>query len=291
MHVPGRPDLTDGDVYARIEALRRQSATRKARLPGEPIVWGDGVRLELEAFLEGPGGRQPLHFGLERSLEIPLLSFEAFPGLTEALVGAPVGETREVSLVLPITYPVVSLRGEATTFRVTVRAAEALLLPDVEDERFLQACGADDVSALLQGTLQVLERERADDLWMEAQERVLDELIGRARVKVPGERVDRALERACDAMEPTLQGEAREAARRAWREDAASRAVVERRLEEVQVLRAVAEVEGFRYAAAPTSEVTASGFPGESREDSQLRARVLEYVLDRTAVDFERFGE
>jgi trigger factor len=283
--VPARPDLTDGDVYGRIEALRRQLSERTPRAEGEPIAFGDDVRLELAAFTHG----ERLRFGVERNLDIPLLPFEAFPGLTEALQGTPVKSSREVTLVLPPTYPVVSLRGEPTSFQVTVLAAETLRLPDVSDERFLHACGVADVDALLRRTLEVLERERADDLWMEAQERVLDELIERARVRIAPELVAAALDRACDAVESGLTGEAREEARRAWREDAASRAVIERRLEELQVLRAVAAAEGFEFDPN-ASAIHTAGFPGEPREDTELRARVLEYVLDRTRVEFERFG-
>jgi trigger factor len=245
--VPSLGELTEEEVLARLHELALEHAPKRERAQGEPVRMGDLVLLDTLGYAEG----RLIPFSARADVELELAPQAMLPGFCEALAGTPVGEGREIDLTLPGDYPVEHLRGVKASFLVDVLAAQEVNLPDPESPELLQLLGRGrTIEEVLGSIADELAEEQAEELWLEAQERVLDELVVRiGEVPVPSELVDEEIREQWKAHElPLLEekdfgpDELQEALD-GWLDDAATRVDAERRIRVSLALRALIEAE------------------------------------------------
>ena len=80
----------------------RSSSTSSARSDGKAFEGGKGEDMAVE-----------------------LGSGQLIPGFEDQLVGAKVGETRDLNVTFPADYPAEKLKGKDATFTVTVKVVKA----------------------------------------------------------------------------------------------------------------------------------------------------------------------
>ena len=94
------------------------------------VADGDKVTLDFEGFVDGEafeGGK-----GTDYPLTIGSGSFN--PGFDEQLVGANIGEEKEVNVTFPEDYQAAELAGKPAVFKCTVKKIEVKELPELDDE-------------------------------------------------------------------------------------------------------------------------------------------------------------
>lgn len=104
---------------------------------------GDQVTIDFVGKLEG----EPFEGGAAEDFALTLGSGQFIPGFEEQLVGAKVGEEKELTVTFPEEYGAEHLAGKETTFDVTVKAVKAPKPAEIDDE-LAKKYGADDLEAL-----------------------------------------------------------------------------------------------------------------------------------------------
>jgi trigger factor len=307
--VPGPEELLEEDVLGRLHELALESAETRDRASGEPIQMGDLILIDTLGYAEG----RLIPFSARSEMELEMAPQAMIPGFCEALVGTPVGDGRELEVVLPDDYPIESLRGVKATFLVDVLAAKEVDLPDPESQEFLHALGRgatlDEVMASI---VDELSDEQAEELWLEAQERVLDELVLRlGEVQVPPELVDEEIREHWKANElPLLQqkdfaADELQEALEGWLGDTDTRVDAERRIRVSLALRAILEAQRLQLTPARLEELLGDVVQslGMAQEDARqaladpetagpvrdmaTHLMAVEYVMSRARIQFE----
>ena len=104
---------------------------------------GDQIVLDFVGKLEG----EPFEGGAAEDFALTLGSGQFIPGFEEQLVGAKVGDEKELTVTFPEEYGAEHLAGKETTFDVTVKAVKAPKPAEVDDE-LAKKYGADNLEAL-----------------------------------------------------------------------------------------------------------------------------------------------
>ena len=310
VRVPTPEDLTEEDLLRSFHEKRRALATRRERQPGEPLELGDDVQLDIVGYCDGV----LIPFSARFGMRTELAPIEALPGFCEAVAeGGKVGESMQIALVLPDDYPVAPLQGKPARFLVDIVAAhEVTMLPESSPE-LLEKLGMGGTLDEVMNTLrEELEDELAGQLWVQAQDMVLDEVARRAPVELPRTLVDEELRRRWvqaegQAMvESQFDVEEQQEALRGWLTDPATRADAERRLHIGIALRAVTEAEKLQLTPEKLEQLirdssepfglTAEDVHAALRESPKTTQRLtelgwyllaVEHVMNKAKVVFE----
>jgi trigger factor len=205
------------------------------------------------------------------------------------------------------------LRGVRATFLVDVVAAREVTLPvDAESDAFVRSLGrGTTLESMMESIADDIANERADDMWLEAQERVLDELVLRTEVELTVEMVDEEIRQAWSATEARLLAQKDFApdelqeALDGWLEDSHTRLEAERRLRIAFALKAIIERDRLQLTPEKLNEVLeeavvpfglsveearralANPAMAEGIRNSALQVVAVRHVMSRAQVQFE----
>lgn len=240
--VPRPPPLAEEDLVERLFELARPHARERALGPREAVALGDEVVVDVIGYARGcviPGS-------VEEDLMLRLEPGELPPVLVDTLGSMTVGTWREVPLALPADYPVASLRGQPALFRVDLKAAYEVRMPDLKSPRLLKKLGR---GKTLDETLGAIAQELVEELRQElkamVEQRAVEQLVARARVEIPEEELEAGLRREWEEGEGAMLArrrlplDVRERARAAWLREPERRAELLNTLRTGRVLEAV----------------------------------------------------
>lgn len=193
--------VTEAQVEAEMERLRSRYARFVELSEEETLAKGDFALVDYEGYVEEEKVEQasasgyPLEVGAD----------ELFPELNEGLLGARVGETKELNVASAPEHLGPEYAGKQIVYRVKVTSARRRELPPVDDEFAKQVSGLDTVEALRERIRENLEAiGRAI-----AEEGVRDDLTRHvcegARLEVPASLVTQMVERRVAEIEEELQ--------------------------------------------------------------------------------------
>jgi trigger factor len=127
-------DVTDADVQAMIERLRKQQL--KYAPVERPAAVGDRVTIDFDGSIDGV----PFAGGKGEKVPVVIGSSRMLPQLEQGLVGATKGETKVIGVDFPPDYRAVEIAGKHASFTVVVGEVEEPSLPEV-DEQFCASFG------------------------------------------------------------------------------------------------------------------------------------------------------
>ena len=310
VRVPTPEDLTEEDLLRNFHEKRRALATTRERRQGESLELGDNVQLNIVGYCDG----HLIPFSARFGMVTELAPIEALPGFCEAVAeGGKVGESLQIALELPDTYPVESLQGKPARFLVDVVGAHEVALPPESSPEFLEQLGmGSTLEEVMDNLREELEDELAGQLWVRAQDMVLDEVARRAPVQLPRALVEEELRRRWVQAEGQamvahqFDVEEQQEALQGWLTDPTTRADAERRLHIGIALKAVTEAEKLRLTPEKLEELLRDhtepfGFSAEEvhaalRETPETTRRLtelgwyllaVEHVMNKAKVTFE----
>ena len=123
-------EVSDEDVEKQLKNFQDRQGKMVEAPEGAAVENGDFTTLDFEGFVDGEafeGGK-----GQDYPLQIGSGSF--IPGFEEQLVGAKVGEEKEVNVKFPEEYHSAELAGKDAMFKCTVRSIKHKELPEIDDE-------------------------------------------------------------------------------------------------------------------------------------------------------------
>ncbi|MCA1730405.1 MAG: trigger factor [Actinobacteria bacterium] len=249
VEVPKREvEIEDENVNGALEEFQDQFATLAA-VENRPVQEGDFVVLDYKG--EGLSG------GAVEGAEAEDYMMEVGGGelleeFEQNLVGMSAGERKQFGVTFPPDYEEESLRGQSVLFRVHLKEVKERELPSMDDEFAKEASEFETMEEFRAAVRKQLEEALEQRVEAEFRGMVLDEVAGKAEVRVPDVMVDEKAEEMADSFERTvraqgiepeqyyqLAGSTREEVKERVRDDAAD--TVKKEL----VLEAVAVAEGI----------------------------------------------
>lgn len=182
--------VTDADVEEMVVTLRRQRATPQE--VARAAAMDDMVEIDFV------GTRNGAEFkgGSATDAKIQLGAGRMIPGFEEGLVGAVAGDVRTLELTFPADYSNEELKGQAVTFRVTVKKVLEQKLPEL-NEQFFNSFGIRE-SSLDKFKVEVrrnMERELRAALRNRVKTQVMEQLGRSASIDLPRALVAQEIQR------------------------------------------------------------------------------------------------
>ena len=229
------PEISDAKLDEQIEVLRREQAIFVPVADREVVEPGDYVSTDYEGFLVN--GRSPIKGAKREGVLIEAVPGSLLENKSEGLVGAKLGEPRELGVTFPAEYSADELRGKEAVFVATPRALKKREIPALDDQ-FVQDLGGnfktvDELRAGVRKDLEAQAKERGETAQREA---LLTALVEKNPIEAPPALVERNV----DAM---LQGMLEGFQRRGL--DPRKLGLNVDRLRDDLRIRAVLEVKGF----------------------------------------------
>ncbi|WP_171436895.1 peptidylprolyl isomerase [Corallococcus exercitus] len=288
IRVPQGEDLTEEDLLERFHELARAKAEARPRAEGEALAMGDDVQLDILGYANGRLIPLSTRVGYWMELAPQVM----LPGFAEVIAEASVGDSVEVGLVLPDNYPAEQLRGMPARFLVDVKAAREVRMPDTESDAFLQQLGRGSThEEVMSSIVEEMEGEMADMLWVDARNRVLDEIVARSDVTVPKALVDEEIRRRWQQAEGEVLAqkffslEEQQEALDGWLHHPGIRDDVERRLKIALVLRAIAQRDKLQLTPQAALELLKESSEPFGITEAQLRESLADPAASAQMTD------
>ena len=130
--------ITDEDVDKALEQARERFADFE-EIEGKPVEMGNVAVLDYVGSVDGkpvgeaiPNANAYLAANKDHWMK---MGDEVFlPGFCEGLIGANIGDEREVTVTLPEEFPIEDARGTEITYKVTVKGLKEMTLPEIDDD-------------------------------------------------------------------------------------------------------------------------------------------------------------
>lgn len=166
------------------------------------IEEGNTAVIDFEGFVDG----KKLDGGTGANYPLEIGSNTFIPGFESGLIGASVGETRELNLKFPENYTE-ELKNKDVLFKVTVREIKERVMPEINKDFFedLGIDGVDSIEKLEEHVKKDLEEHKNH----EADDKYVDELLHIAtdnmKVEINNEIIDSEIERMINQYRQELQ--------------------------------------------------------------------------------------
>ena len=121
--------ITDEDIDRQIEGMREHQGTLVDAPADAAVQKNDFVTLDFEGFVDGV----PFDGGKSEDYPLQVGSGSFIPGFEDQLIGAKIGEEREVNVTFPEEYHAENLKGKPAVFKCVVRSIKSRELPALDD--------------------------------------------------------------------------------------------------------------------------------------------------------------
>jgi trigger factor len=179
--------VADDDVAKTIESLREQQADFAA-VEGRGLRTGDFAVVNYSGVADGkpiaeltPDAKT---LGEHKDFWLLIQSDAFLPGFCDQLLGATVGERRQVMVDFPAEFPQKEIAGRKATYFVEVTAIKEKKLPEPNDE-FATKIGVENVEKLKAEIRKSLEAEREAESNSELRRQTIDYLLGHVHFELP----------------------------------------------------------------------------------------------------------
>ena len=121
--------VADEDIDRQLEGMRQHQGTLVDAPTDAAVQKDDFVTLDFEGFVDGA----PFEGGQGEDYPLQIGSGSFIPGFEDQLIGAKIGEEREVKVTFPEEYHAENLKGKDAVFHCTVRSIKSRALPELDD--------------------------------------------------------------------------------------------------------------------------------------------------------------
>ncbi len=170
-----------------LEDYRKRSATL-VPIENRPAQQGDVATVDFKGKLTGElaeGESDEIPGGSAEDFEIELAEGRFIEGFVDGIIGMAIGETKEVAVSFPESYPQADLAGKPAVFTITVKELKERELPDLDDE-FAQEVSEFETLAELRESLETrFQKEVEQKTQNSKQEALLKELVQHLEVDLP----------------------------------------------------------------------------------------------------------
>ncbi|NUT00405.1 MAG: trigger factor [Sphingomonas sp.] len=263
------------DEKAIEEQLQRLASANKSwtdAKKGHAAANGDLVVMDFAGSVAG----KAFDGGTGEDMQVELGSGQLIPGFEDQLVGAKVGDKRDLNVTFPADYPAENLKGKDAVFAVTVKGVKTAGESKLDDD-FAKTLGLQDLDQL-RGILRDQQQQELNGLTRtHMKRRLLDQLASRHSFQVPESMVDAEYENIMQQLRHEASHEADPKAALAEIEAEAKeyRNIAERRVRLGLLLSDIGSANGVEVSQREMNQLigqAASQYQGKDRE------RFIQYV-------------
>ena len=287
-------DVTDADVEEALKRLSEQSRTYSSRAESAAAELDDTVVVDFVGRVDG----EEFQGGKASDFNLLLGSGQFIPGFEEQLIGAKVGDTRDVKVAFPSDYPEQKLAGKDAAFAVTVKDVKT---PDplIIDDELAKRLGLESLGILKDRVREQVKTDFVRASRLHLKRRVLDALDATHSFALPPAMVENEFNNIWSAVEKELQREGKTAADEGKSEDELKKEyhdIAERRIRLGLVLARIGEQNGLNVSNEEMQRAMsqrARQFPGQEQQvfefyskNAQAQAEIRAPIFEDKVVDF-----
>ncbi|HEY4941740.1 MAG TPA: trigger factor [Rhizomicrobium sp.] len=287
-------EVGEADLDEALKRLAEQAKTFTTRGPDAAAETGDTVTIDFVGKVDGiefPGGKAD-------DFNLGLGTGQLIPGFEDQLVGAKIGEAREVKVAFPADYPEATLAGKDAVFDVTVKDVKA---PDVVaiDNELAKKLGLEDLGTLKERLREQIKADFAKASRLHLKRRILDALDTQHSFALPPGMVENEFAGIWKQVEEELKREGKTAADEGKSEDELKKEyhdIAERRVRLGLVLAKLGEQNGITVAPEEVQRAIgarARQFPGQEQQvfnfytqNANAAAEIRAPIFEDKVVDF-----
>lgn len=177
--------VSDVDIDSELEREQKKNA-RQLPVEGRTLENGDTVNLDYAGTVDGV----PFEGGTAAGQTLRLGSGTFIPGFEDQLVGAQIGEEKDVEVTFPEQYQAEELAGKAAVFHCKINSATYEELPELNDE-FADEISEFETLAELREDLANKVRERKEKSALAAKENeAVQKAVDAAEIDIPDVMID-----------------------------------------------------------------------------------------------------
>ena len=222
-----KANVTDGAIDKTLDILRKQRRTFAQRAHDVPAQPGDRATVDFEGKIDG----EVFSGGKAEDFQFILGDGQMLKEFEDATRGMKAGESKTFQLAFPADYHGKDVAGKTADFMVTLKKLEAAHLPEVNDA-LAKSLGIADatVEGLRADVRKNLEREVKFRLLAKNKQSVMDALVAKAELDLPGTSVQAEISRLMEGARAELKQRGVKDADKATLPDDLFRAQAERRV-------------------------------------------------------------
>lgn len=172
-------EVTDEDMEEEIKKVQEQNSrevtVERAAENGDTVMIDYAGSVDGVAFDGGTAEGQALVLG----------SGTFIPGFEEQLIGAAAGADVDVNVTFPEEYHAKDLAGKAALFKVKVHEVKTKEYPEVDDEFAQDISDFETLAEYKEDLKKRLEERKAETAKAERQQKVMDVVVGAAKMDIP----------------------------------------------------------------------------------------------------------
>ena len=192
-------EVTEEEVAGELRK-EQENNSRTIDVDDRAVEQGDMITLDFEGFVDGEafeGGK-----GTDYPLTIGSNSF--IPGFEDQLVGAQIGEEKEVNVTFPENYHANDLAGKPAVFKCTVKSIKVKELPELDDEFAKDVSEFDTLKELKESIKEKQQKQNDERAKYETQDAVMKAVCENVTVDIPSGMIETETENMIKDMEQRL---------------------------------------------------------------------------------------
>ncbi len=192
--------VEDEAVNEKLEEMRNQNA-RFVTVEDRAAQDQDMLLIDFKGFVDGEafaGGEGENH-------NLTLGSNAFIPGFEEQLIGAKVGEEKEVNVTFPEKYHAENLAGKEAIFNVTVKEIKVKEMPELDDEFAKDVSEFESLEELKKDIKTKLEESAQNKAKTEIRNKVVEKVAEKAEIEIPQVMVESQVENMLRDFDYQLQ--------------------------------------------------------------------------------------
>ena len=181
-------EVTEEELEAEIKRLQDQNS-REITVE-RPAENGDTVVIDYVGSVDGV----EFEGGKGENYPLVLGSNSFIPGFEEQLVGAAADADVDVNVTFPEEYHAEELAGKAALFKVKVHEVKTKEYPEVDDEFAQDISDFDTLAEFKEDLMKRLAERKAETANAEKQQKVMDVVVGSAKMDIPDAMVQKSVD-------------------------------------------------------------------------------------------------
>jgi len=188
--------VTDSEVKKELDNLAEKQV-KFVETNQRSAKEGDLVNIDYAGF----DGKNQFEGGTAKDQELTLGSKTFIPGFEEQVVGMNIGDEKDISVTFPSEYHAKELAGKPVIFKVKLLGIREKVYPKMDDEFASSVSEFETLAELKNSIKERLESQKKQEVELDAENRLVDEIVKRAKLDVPASMVESQIDHDLHHME------------------------------------------------------------------------------------------
>ncbi len=192
--------VTEAEIMAEVEK-EREAQSRMVPVEDRAVEDGDITTIDFEGFVNGV----PFDGGKGTDYPLTIGSHSFIDTFEEQLIGANIGEEKEINVTFPEEYHAKELAGQPAMFKVTVKEIKVKELPEIDDEFAQEVSEFDTLKDYKKDIKKQIKERKEKQALTEKEDAVIEKIIENAKMHIPQAMIDTQVGQMVDEFAGRLQ--------------------------------------------------------------------------------------